>query len=111
MKIGCHCGATIYAQTDYLPYMAHFIPDQDWFDVLDAIDDAIEKSGPSVTEKEAACMKVRQLICKLSRSAWQCRECGRVYIADQGHELRQLVPGANDVPRELFRSRPSAEGG
>ncbi|MBV8072530.1 MAG: hypothetical protein JO270_21690, partial [Acidobacteriaceae bacterium] len=60
MKISCHCGATIYDQTDYLPHKAHFVPDQDWFDVLGAIDDAIEKSGPSAKEKEEACMKVRQ---------------------------------------------------
>lgn len=109
MKIGCHCGATIYDQTDYLPHKAHYIPDQDVFEVLDAIDDAIEKSGPTAKEKEAACMKVRRLIGKLSRSAWQCRVCGRVYIDDQAHKLQQLVPGTDDVPRELFRSRPSGE--
>jgi hypothetical protein len=78
MKINCHCGATIYDGTDYLPHKAHFIPDQDWFDVLDAIYDAIENSGPSAKQKEAACLRVRQLIGTLSRSAWQCRTCGRV---------------------------------
>jgi hypothetical protein len=109
VKIGCQCGATIYGGTDYLPHKAHFIPDQDWFDVLEAIDAAIEKSGPGAKEKEAACMEVRGLIGRLSRLAWQCRACGRVYLADQTHQLRPLVSATDDVPRELFRSRPSTE--
>lgn len=109
MKIGCDCGSTIADQTDYLPYKAHFIPDQEWFGVLEAVDEAIENSGPSAMDKEAACMKVRQLIREVSRLAWQCFHCGRVYIDDQNYELRQLVPGTSDVPMELFRSRPSKE--
>ncbi len=109
MKIRCHCGATIYDQTDYLPHKAHVIPDQEWFDALDAIDDAIENAGPTPAEKEAACMKVRRYLWGITRLAWQCQECGRVYIDDQQNELRELLPASDEVPRELFRSRPSAE--
>jgi hypothetical protein len=111
MKIAFQCGATIYDQTDQLPQKAHFVRDEDWFDVLDSIDDAIERSGPTAKEKEAACMKVRRLIGNLARSAWQCRACGRVYIDDQEHELREFVPGSTEVPREIFRSRPLSEPG
>jgi len=107
VKIACECGAMIHDSTDYLPHKAYFIPDQDWFDLMKAIDDAIEKSGPSMMEKEAACWNIRRLIGELSRSAWQCRACGRVYIDDQSHELWQLVPSTDEFPRELFRSRPS----
>ncbi len=107
MKLSCHCGATIFDQTDSLPHKAHFIPDQQWFGLLDAMDAAVEKSGTSAKDREAACMKLRRLIGELSRSAWQCRGCGRVYVEDQSHEPQQLVPGSDDVPREVFRSRPS----
>jgi hypothetical protein len=109
MKIGCECGATIYVQTDYLPHMAHFIPDQDWFTVLDAIDDAIEQSGPSAAERKAACHQLRRLIGQVTRSAYQCTECGRLYVDDKQYKLCAFIPAGPDVPRELFRSRPSSE--
>lgn len=109
MKIVCDCGSMIYDQTDYLPNKAHFIPDQEWFNVLEAIDDAIEKSGPSAKDKEVACMKVRRLIREASRVAWQCYECGRVYVDDHAYQLRQFVPDTSNVPKEIFRSRPSKE--
>ena len=37
MKFNCDCGYTIRYQTDYLPYKANFIPDQDWFAMLNMI--------------------------------------------------------------------------
>lgn len=109
VKIKCHCGGVIVDQTDYLPHKAHLIPDQEWFDLLEVIDDAIERSGPDAKAKEAACMAVHSVIHRMARLAWQCRECGRLYIDDLGHELREFLPGSADVPRELFRSHPSTE--
>lgn len=109
MKIECNCGALICDQTDALPHKAHFVPDQHWFQVLDAIDAAIEQAGPHRVDREAACMKIRHLLGNLSRTAWQCAECGRIYIDDQDYDLRAFVPGAEDVPREIFRTRNTAE--
>lgn len=105
MKITCRCGEIILDQTDYLPHKAHFIPDQEWFNVLDAIDEAIEKSGPSAKEKEAACMRIRSLLRALARSAWQCSACGCIYADDQDRKLHLLIPGDADVPKEMFRFR------
>lgn len=108
MKIGCQCGATIHDTTDKLADKAHIIPDQEWVDVWDAIDEAIEQSGPSTEEKTAACMKLRGLMRRVTRLAWQCQQCGRLYIDDQDYELRQFVRASDDVPCELFRSRPGS---
>jgi hypothetical protein len=105
MKIRCDCGATIHDITDNQPWKAHFIADQDWDTFWDAIDEAIEKSGPSAAEKEAACMKLRYLT--VTRMAWQCSACGRIYIDDQDHQLQQFVRASDHVPCELFRSRPT----
>ncbi len=107
MKIECACGALIVDQTDDLPHKAHVIPDQEWNAVLEAIDAAIEQSGPSAREKEAACMAVRTLLIRTARQAWQCAACGRVYVDDREHHARELVPADDAVPRELFRSRAS----
>jgi len=59
MKIGCGCGATIYDNTDYLPWKAHVISDQDWFVIWEEIDKAVEESGSTAKEKEQACMRLR----------------------------------------------------
>lgn len=109
MKIPCECGALIPDITDFLSYKAHFIPDQVWFELLDVIDEAIERSDPTAEAKEAASMRVRTLIGNLTRCAWQCRDCGKLHIDDHNHNLRVFTPGKPDVPYELFRHRPDPD--
>jgi hypothetical protein len=41
MKIGCYCGGVIYDQTDCLPTKAYFVADEDYFDMMDKMDEAI----------------------------------------------------------------------
>lgn len=91
MKIGCECGNVIVDQTDFLPYKGYIISDQDWFDLLDAIDFAVEKSGHSEKEKESALMKVRSLAVTLSKEIYQCTACGRVYIHNNSGGLEMFV--------------------
>ena len=105
MKIHCPCGELVVDQTDALPSKAHVIPDQDFFRLLDAIDEAVEQSGPAPTEREAACMRVRRLVTEITRRAWQCRACGRLFV-DRGRSLQVFVPEGDDPEREIFRVRP-----
>ena len=107
MKIQCQCGEMIVDQTDAQSHKAHFIPDQDWLQLLDSIDEAIEKSGPAPTAKAAACMQVRSLLGQLARRAWQCRTCGSIYIEDQQRTLQRLLPTTEPGPHVLFRSHPA----
>lgn len=107
MKISCQCGGLISDTTDYLPYKAHVISDQDWFGISEAIDEAIEQTGPSPGEKEAACMRIRGLLGKLSRSAWQCSACGSIHIDDPNYRLWHFAPDTDEMPKDLFRSRNS----
>jgi hypothetical protein len=106
VKITCECGGLIVDQTDALPHKAHFIPDQSWFEVLDAMDEAIARCGPSGDEKEATQMKIRTLLGRATRSAWQCRACGRLFLDDQKFELQAFAPDSESVTHEIFRSRP-----
>ncbi len=108
MKFACHCGATIVDQTDGLPNKGRWIADQDWFHLLDAIDAAIETSGPHANQKEAACMNIRHRLCTMSRSAWQCHVCGRIYVEDRDRGLRPFTPGEGASP-DLFRGLGSAD--
>ena len=109
MKIECQCGETICDPTDSLPCKAHFIPDQDWFDLCDRVKAAVTPTGLSQVRTEAAFRELWTFISNVSRLAWQCRECGRVYVDDRENVLREFLPASDDVPRELFRSRPSPE--
>lgn len=107
MKIQCHCGEFIVDLADEQSNKAHVIPDQNWPQLLEAIDKAIERSRPAPAAKEAACMQIRSLINRLSRQAWQCHSCGSIYIEDQQRSLQRLLPAADPASCELFRSRPS----
>jgi hypothetical protein len=105
MKFICTCGATIYDHGGEQANKAHVVADQDWFGMIDAIDEAIESTGLTATEREAACMHVRALLGKLSRPAWQCAECGRVHLHDAQDSLHGFAPELQSAPVRLFASR------
>ncbi|MCU0696001.1 MAG: hypothetical protein MUC96_05685 [Myxococcaceae bacterium] len=105
MKIGCTCGATITDTGERLPTKAHVISDVDWLSLLDSIDEAIEE--PSSADKDAACRRVRGLMRRLTRLAWQCAACGVLFVDNAEAELQRFVPGDEGVDRRLFRGAPS----
>ncbi len=105
MKINCACGHQILDVTDGVANKAHILPDQDWNDVLDAIDDAIEKSGPSARQKESACMAIRNLLVRTTRMTWQCTHCGALYVDDAQNEAWRFEPAPPGPGTELFRSK------
>lgn len=76
MKIRCNCGAVIVDQTDFIPYKAHLIADQDWHDFADSA----EKTG--------------QIDASLVRQCYQCTACGRLYVDDADRVLHVFVPEA-----------------
>ena len=107
MKIVCTCGAVILDSTDALPHKAHFVPDQAWSVVWDAIDEAIEGSG----SKEAALMSVRRRIGPLFRLAWQCPACGRVYLDDRNGALCEFLPASSRAQKDVFHGLPQPDLG
>ena len=100
MKIECRCGALIFDSTDNLPDKAHFVPDKSWNRLWENIDAAIEKSGPSPDEKEAACMELRSS--KYFRTMWQCGACGRLYIDDEQNELHVFEPESLSTSKRIL---------
>ncbi len=105
MKFTCHCGATVFDHGGEQAHKAHIVADQDWDGLLTAIDAAIEASGPTADDKEAACMHVRALVGKLSRPAWQCSTCGRIYLHDRSDALQAFTPQLQSAPTSLFAGR------
>lgn len=103
MNFRCECGQRIHDNTDYLSYKGYLISDQDHFDLLDEIDDAIEKSGPSPEEKEEAAMRVRSLVSDLYKTAYQCPNCGNLFFDTDTSRL-EMFRGANQINKNLLVS-------
>ena len=108
MKIQCACGHLIHDGPDQNPQIGHLIPDQEWSRWLEAIDAAIEADHATTKGKEAACMRLRYLVGKISRRMWQCRECGRLMIDDDHHQLHEYVPATEATSKEIFRAQHDA---
>ncbi len=72
MKIGCYCGTVISDNTDYLPHKGHLIPDQNWFDTFDAVDDVIDRVVAGQITKEDAYSDAREAIGKSARMVYEC---------------------------------------
>lgn len=90
MKIRCTCDYLIIDQTDYLKYKGYLISDTQWFDFWDAIDAAVETSGPSPKQKEAAVMKLRKM--DVFKTLWECSNCGKLYVSGEGNALIAYTP-------------------
>lgn len=105
MKIGCHCGATIFDQTDNLPHKAHFIPDQARFATFDALDDkVIDPLAKGELTKEKAHLLARAILSQAARLMWQCAACGRLYVDDCANDLHCYLPAEEGTEKEILRS-------
>lgn len=104
MKFQCDCGNTIYDGGDDLPHKAHVIPDQGWNALFDAIDDLIENRCATKTQRNAACTKLRALVGKAARLAYQCSACGRLHLDDAAHKLQSFAPEPG-AAHDLFRTK------
>ena len=89
--------------TDELPYKAHLVPDQKWNQLLEAFDWLIENRCHTSSQRDEACNHVRTLMVQLTRMAWQCEACGRMFIEDSARDLHCYPPGPPGTSRELFR--------
>src|SRR5947208_1727106 len=106
MKLGCHCGATIFDHTDDLPQKGHLIPDQEWFATYDAMDDeVIVPLLDGKIDKEKAFRLSRGVISRASRLMYQCSACGRLYIDDKQGVLHCYLPSDDTTSKEILRSR------
>ncbi|MCB1356315.1 MAG: hypothetical protein KDK53_07420 [Maritimibacter sp.] len=95
MKIECSCGCLIHDGTDNLPHKAHLIPDRDWDAFWAAVDAAVE-TAPAT---EATVMGLRWA--RLSRAAWECAACGRLWIDRRDGTLQSYRPD-NGTPNGIL---------
>jgi len=92
--------------TDFLPHKASFIPDQDLHPVFDSLDqEIVDRLASGELSKDEAYWNLRMIINKASRSMYQCRECGRLYLDDRSRTLHSYLPADEATQREILRSR------
>lgn len=101
MWFECKCGHRIHDISDAHHYKAHIIPDKQWHPLWDAVDDAIENSGPSSKDKERACMELRSKVYG-RQSVYQCPVCGRIYFALGNGEMVCFKPELDSTSKKLF---------
>src|SRR5438067_1027688 len=107
MNIGCSCGAVILDVTDYLPHKGHLIPDQNWFDTYDAVDEIIDRLTSGQITKEDAYWQARRAIGRSARMVYECHECGRLYIDDRKRNLQCYIPQQRESSKEILREKDS----
>lgn len=104
MHFSCECGNQILDTTDYLPYKAYLIPDQDLFDYIDEIDKIIQNVGSNLEEKEDAKQKIRNLSVEYTKMIYQCPRCGNIFLKDKLTDLEMFQGSNYDVNKELLQS-------
>jgi hypothetical protein len=87
MKFKCQCGAMIIDQTDALSYKAYLLADQDYFAIAEQHAD-----NPSVQLTDMH---------RLSRQAFQCTACHRLYLDDPRRGLLSFMPEHGDPANAL----------
>lgn len=90
MHFYCKCGSRISDITDHISYKAHLIADQDWYDFLDAVVDAITSKEPD--REKVVDEFYRDKLNDVRRIMYQCPECGRIYIDGEGNRLYFFQP-------------------
>jgi hypothetical protein len=95
----CDCGFGFLSSTDNRSYAAHVLPDQSYDEFSSLVDESIERSGPTPREKEGACMAWRRFRMVM---AWQCPNCGALFLEAADGHLHRFTPASADVPKRLF---------
>lgn len=94
MKFRCTCGEILRDQTDYLPYKARLVADEDWFDLVDILDELTARGARDPDELTRRTLHAW-------RDVFQCPACGRLYLL-AGDQLHEFVPADDAIPRDLL---------
>lgn len=86
MKFMCLCGKVLSDNTDFIPYKARVIADEDW---------------ERFTE---SCQRPQGCDWRLSTIIYQCPNCGCLRIAKPAGEVVFFKPESESVSKTLLRS-------
>lgn len=98
--IQCKCNYRIHDTTDYLSYKGHVFSDQDWFDFLDLVSEAIESNE----EDRKKLVNEIYEASHITKRIYQCPKCGQLYIEDQPSGELCLFSPDSKVNKRLLES-------
>lgn len=103
LVFNCDCGnGAFLSSIDNRSYVAHLIPDQEYDTFSGIVDAAIERSAPTLRDKDAACMAWRAF---QMPKAWQCPSCGSLYVEARDGERHRFLPASESTSKQLFKRR------
>ena len=104
MHMRCECGEIVVDGADDLPHKAHFIPNQDWFRVFEAVDKVLYDVSAGAMSMSDAKMAVRRAHLVASRTMWQCGNCGRLLVSDCHRNVNAYAPTSESDSKEILKS-------
>ncbi|KAB2856284.1 MAG: hypothetical protein F9K46_14410 [Anaerolineae bacterium] len=115
MKIFCKCGYVISDNTDYLPYKARFIADEDYFELMSVLEGVVTKLANTIwsnSEVDRAELLRRahtglwRHLSSFYRLMYQCPACGRLYVdkLDRAANPEPFVPTEENPTKDLLKS-------
>jgi len=79
------------------------MPDQSRFVALDAIDEqVIDPIADGKLSKDDAYMRARSIFQASTRTMWQCRSCGRLFINAQDGSLHCFAPEDANTDKDIL---------
>ena len=106
MWIACPCGNRIHDNTDFISYKARIIADQDFDDMVEEINKAVQRKV-SGEELEDVIDAIDDIIWRYAdKDMYQCPECKRIFIdgvPSRPREVHRFVP-EGEVPGDLLIS-------
>ena len=109
MKFSCQCGHVIRDQTDYLPYKATILRDEDDSGFWDAVDVEGDADSAKRQTEPVTSLRVLDTWATLTSSAYECDECGRLYLErERGGGFVVFQPESGRPEHILHSSRGSS---
>ena len=90
--------------TDYISYKGHIIPDMNYYDIFDKVDDVLDKIKENNCVEDSDYMQARIEISKNQTSIFQCNQCAKIYIwSKESKQFYSFTPDADKTPRNLLK--------
>ena len=107
MRFKCHCGNIVRDTSDRLRNKAHLIPDQCWHELQRRLETSVLGALASGTISLAdAEWQMMELLLNATRTAYQCTDCGRLFLSVGEGKLECYSPESGDTSKHVLGEQP-----
>ena len=102
-SIKCICGNRIYDNSDQLSYKARFVPDMEWFELLDTLSSSALAPPQFQGNEDELWHALTSLSARFfRREAFQCNECGRLWVQANSGSFNCFRPESEFVSKDVL---------